>query len=64
MMNITDLQKDVIDYYGKTLGGSADLKTNACCLGDPGYSTREAEVLTMIHDEIINKFYGCGSPIP
>lgn len=64
MKSLTELQKEVTEYYGKTLESTADLKTNACCTGDPGYSKREAEVLSLIHDEIISKFYGCGSPIP
>lgn len=38
--------------------------TNACCLADPGFTAKESEILSKIHPEIINKFYGCGSPIP
>jgi len=63
-MDIIDIRKDVSQYYGKTLETSKDLKTNACCLGDPGYTAREAEALAKIHPEVTKKFYGCGSPIP
>jgi arsenite methyltransferase len=60
-----DLQKDVSEYYGKTLQSGADLKTNACCIGGSSNFTRqEKEALKKIHPDIIKKFYGCGSPIP
>jgi ubiquinone/menaquinone biosynthesis C-methylase UbiE len=32
--------------------------------GESPYTEREAEVVAKIHDEIVKKFYGCGSPIP
>lgn len=65
MEPIFDVRKEVTDYYGKTLQTNTDLKTNACCIGgDPGYTPREAEALSKIHEEIVKKFYGCGSPIP
>ncbi len=53
----------VKEYYGKVLGKSADLKTGACCATDslPAY---QVEILREIDDEILNRFYGCGSPIP
>lgn len=61
---VEEVRKDVQDYYGKQLQTGADLKTNACCLGDAGYTKKEKEVLSVIHEDIIKKFYGCGSPIP
>ncbi len=53
----------VKEYYGKTLRTNEDLKTGACCTADslPGYVRA---VLSTIEDEIVEKFYGCGSPIP
>jgi len=59
----TNTQKDVQEYYGKILSTTSDLKTNACCLADavPHY---QKALLSRIHDEILEKFYGCGSPIP
>ena len=60
----TDLQKEVSDYYGKELGCTADLKTSACCSGEQDYSSVEHDALLKLHDEIVFKFYGCGSPIP
>lgn len=51
------------DYYGKVLGGSDDLKTDACC-------TVEApppEVLSAmrnVHEEVRARYYGCGLVAP
>ncbi|MDH4129247.1 MAG: methyltransferase domain-containing protein [Spirochaetota bacterium] len=51
------------EYYGKILSGTKDLQTNACCTADslPIYIQ---EIIDNIDDEIIQRFYGCGSPIP
>lgn len=59
-----DTVKDgVKDYYGKQLQGTKDLKTQACCCtGKPAKDI--AGILEMIDDEIKDRFYGCGSPIP
>ena len=60
-----DVQKNVSEYYGKTLTSGSDLKTNACCLGgSTKFTPAEKAALSKIHPEIIKKFYGCGSPIP
>ena len=50
-------------YYGETLSHKDDLQTNACCSAEvmPLHISR---LMANIHDEILNKFYGCGSPIP
>ena len=55
--------KNVSTYYGETLKSTNDLKTGACCSLEamPPYSRK---ALRNIHEEITNKFYGCGSPIP
>ena len=53
----------VKDYYGKTLKSNGDLKTNACCSYD-SLSKAQSKILTKIDDEILDRFYGCGSPIP
>ncbi len=53
----------VQEYYGKVLKSNQDLKTNACCTTDsiPIYLR---PILSEIHPEVKDKFYGCGSPIP
>jgi len=56
-------QQALREYYGKILQKSEDLKTSACCSADP-MEPRVKAVLQQIEDEIKDKFYGCGSPIP
>ncbi|GIX42348.1 MAG: hypothetical protein KatS3mg129_2081 [Leptospiraceae bacterium] len=56
---ITSIQK----YYGEELQNTMDLKTMACCTVD-SYPKHVKEVLPYIADEIRNRYYGCGSPIP
>jgi arsenite methyltransferase len=55
--------ESVKEYYGKILQTNQDLKTSACCTTDsmPLYLR---EILKDVHDEVKDKFYGCGSPIP
>ncbi|CAI5487827.1 unnamed protein product, partial [Closterium sp. Naga37s-1] len=54
---------DVSEYYGKTVQQQADLQTSACLVkGGLGADIRR--LLSNVHDEILSKFYGCGSPIP
>jgi ubiquinone/menaquinone biosynthesis C-methylase UbiE len=53
----------VQEYYGKVLGNKSDLQTNACCTAD-SVSSEIKSILANIDDEILAKFYGCGSPIP
>lgn len=54
---------NVQEYYGKVLSSNKDLKTSACCSPDsmPGYLR---PILSELHTEVLEKFYGCGSPIP
>ena len=55
--------ENVKEYYGKQLQGTDDLKSSACCCSDsPPAEVRE--ILPLIADEIKNRFYGCGSPLP
>jgi len=53
----------VKDYYGKTLRGSDDLKTKACCTPD-NMPERVKTLLANIHDEVLAKYYGCGLVVP
>ncbi|CAI7809914.1 unnamed protein product [Closterium sp. NIES-53] len=54
---------DVSEYYGKTVQQQTDLQTSACLVKfGPGEDIRR--LLSNVHDEILSKFYGCGSPIP
>ena len=56
--------EQVKEYYGKTLSSNKDLKSSACCCGDESLSREVREVLPLIADEICERFYGCGSPLP
>lgn len=51
-------------YYGDILTGSDDLKTNATCCSESAPPKYVIDVMPLIDDEIIERFYGCGSPIP
>lgn len=53
----------VKEYYGKILTGSKDLQTSACCSME-SFPPAHRAVLAEIDSEILDKFYGCGSPIP
>lgn len=55
--------KSVKKYYGQIVQKTSDLKTNACCTTD-GVPVHIKKVLPLIEDEIKDKYYGCGSPIP
>jgi len=54
---------DVKKYYGDVLEKTSDLKTDACCCPD-SIPTHVRDVLALIADEVRDKYYGCGSPVP
>jgi SAM-dependent methyltransferase len=56
-------REDVRDYYGRVLESKRDLRTSACCTTD-ALSAEHRAILADIEDEILEKFYGCGSPLP
>lgn len=60
---LIDAKQLVKDYYGNVLKSKSDLKTSACCTGD-GIPSGHREILKKIHPEILDRFYGCGSPLP
>ena len=53
----------VKDYYGRVLQNSSDLKTSACCVADQ-LPIRIREIVSLIHPEVLEKFYGCGVIAP
>ena len=62
-MSDTQIHRDVQVYYGEVLKTKADLQTTACCPTDAmPYYLRDK--VALIADEIQDRFYGCGSPIP
>ncbi len=63
MTTDSTLRQSVQNYYGQVLASSADLKTGACC--DPAsMSPALRRLLAELHPEVLERFYGCGSPIP
>lgn len=63
-MQVADpILASIREYYGSVLQGTIDLRTNACCTSE-SIPAHVRAVLREIDDEIIERFYGCGSPIP
>jgi arsenite methyltransferase len=63
VFTMDDIHNSVREYYGKILQKSNDLKTNACVTsGKPPKHIRD--VLSLIHEEVESKYYGCGLVIP
>ncbi len=60
---VFDFYTTLKKYYGTELKGSTDLKTGVCCSieSHPSYMR---DILFYIPEEIKQKYYGCGSPIP
>ena len=50
-------------YYGQTLTGSADLRTDACCTTEAPPPTVRA-ALANVHEEVRGRYYGCGLVVP
>ncbi len=56
-------QSAVRNYYGETLQSSSDLRTTACCsIG--AMPAPLGAILSQLHPEVRERFYGCGSPLP
>jgi len=55
--------EQIKEYYGKQLQSKDDLKTGTCCAIEK-IPAEVREILPLIADEIQNRFYGCGSPLP
>jgi arsenite methyltransferase len=61
-MEMDTLEK-VKNYYGKVLRGSQDLKSSACCSVE-ALPNHVKPLASNIHQEIQERFYGCGAPLP
>ena len=59
----TGIHDKVRDYYGKILKSQKDLKTSACCSTE-AMPLHVRKIAADIHPEVLDRFYGCGSPIP
>ncbi|MEW6571859.1 MAG: arsenosugar biosynthesis radical SAM (seleno)protein ArsS [Nitrospirota bacterium] len=58
-----DVKATVKQYYGHELKSTSDLKTGACCTTD-ALPSHIKEVMPYIAEEIKERYYGCGSPVP
>ncbi|MEO5559025.1 MAG: methyltransferase domain-containing protein [Dokdonella sp.] len=56
-------QESVRNYYGETLQSSNDLRTTACCSIDAMPEPLRT-ILSQLHPDVRDRFYGCGSPLP
>ncbi len=63
MTKTNTVTKSVREYYGEVLKTKEDLKTSACCPTD-AMLVYLRPYLANVHEEVQEKFYGCGSPIP
>jgi ubiquinone/menaquinone biosynthesis C-methylase UbiE len=59
----SDRHKQVQHYYGEALSSSKDLKTTACCTA-AAPSTYLADALDTVHQEVRDRYYGCGLVLP
>lgn len=57
------ISESVKNYYGKVLQSTQDLKTTSCCTTEV-IPDHIKSILVEIEDEVISRFYGCGSPLP
>ncbi|GJQ27683.1 MAG: methyltransferase [Phycisphaerae bacterium] len=63
MIASTPLHSSVREYYGRILRNTTCLKTDACCSAD-GLPAHIKAIVGQLAPEIVERFYGCGSPIP
>ena len=56
--------ESVKEYYGKTLQSTNDLQSKACCCSPSSMSKDVKEAVALVADEVVNRYYGCGSPLP
>ncbi|TNN71220.1 Arsenite methyltransferase [Liparis tanakae] len=53
-----------MDYYGKVLKNSADLKSNACVPPAKPIPAFIRQALKKVHPEVTARYYGCGLVVP
>lgn len=57
--------KNVQEYYGSIIQSRADLCTTACHVDELSTSNKLIrDALARVHPQILERYYGCGSPIP
>lgn len=58
-----DIRAMVREYYGKTLSSSDDLRTDACTCATTAPPKYVLDIFPELDPEIVEHFYGCGSPL-
>jgi arsenite methyltransferase len=51
----------VKNYYGKVVKTNADLLASACCTAK-SLPVKMRKIVSKLHPEVNERFYGCGSP--
>ena len=59
-----DTHNSVQDYYGKEVKQTTELKTQACITPASKVPRHIGRAIGNVHDEIVKRYYGCGTPIP
>jgi len=54
-----DIKESVSRFYGQDIQKTEDLEYSACCTTD-----YDSSLTARLTDEVLDKRYGCGSPIP
>ena len=61
-LDVEKVRETLRHYYGQKLKTASDLAIAACCTDE--MSRRFSEILRLIPEEVKQKQYGCGSPLP
>ncbi|QKF62126.1 methyltransferase domain-containing protein [Campylobacter curvus] len=62
---MSDIREQVKEYYSKvTKENAGKMETKICSCAAENLPRHLKEIRAMIPDEIVQRFYGCGSPIP
>lgn len=62
MLELHDVREFLSEYYGRRLKSTGDLGASACCTTET--QNRFGDILRLIPEEVRQRQYGCGSPIP
>ena len=58
------MKHDIVqEYYGTTLSGTVDLRTDACCTLEDMPSFHK-KLISNVHDDVLARYYGCGLIAP
>ncbi|MFC2663078.1 MAG: methyltransferase type 11, partial [Eubacterium sp.] len=62
---MSDTHETVKEYYSSvSTEKNGQLETSVCCCSSHGMSDQVKAISAQLPDEILTKYYGCGSPIP